>query len=457
MLYSTYRPQTFKEVVGQENNILTLKEQCKTKKFDSAYLFAGHRGTGKTTIARILARTVCCEAPSENGPCNQCKNCRSILEGKTLDCIEMDAASHNSITDIKELIVSAQYMPTILPKKIYIIDEVHNLSAAAFDALLKTIEEPPEHCLFILCTTEMHKIPATIRSRCSIYQFRTISIDVICGRLSFVLTEMGKQYEDDAIKLIAKQADGSMRDALSITEKLMISCEKVTVEHVMKSLCLMDSEVALQIMRSIVNGDGRQAILMLQRICEEGKNLVQLVEHILQCCTDGIVLSASSGIAALYNTKEYQDALYEIISSCQIEVLFWYVEQFSILREKIRNSLNPYMDVLVYLIKCCNIKLPQSNTAVLLQRISVLEEKILSHECGSVHKEDSDKIELNDNIVNDSDDSFHTGSDMDENPFTVDTETFENEQAGLVPAQDVKEETDDGIDDYILSLLGGHL
>ena len=156
----------------------------------------------------------------------------------------MYAASHHSITDIKELNVSALYMPTILPKNIYIIDEVHNLSAAAFDALLKTAEEPPEHCLFILCTTEMHKIPATIRSRCSIYQFRTISIDVICGRLSFVLTEMGKQYEDDAIKLIAKQADGSMRDALSITEKLMISCEKVTVEHVMKSLCLMDSEVA---------------------------------------------------------------------------------------------------------------------------------------------------------------------------------------------------------------------
>ena len=456
MLYSTYRPHTFKEVVGQESNIITLKEQCKTKKFDSAYLFAGHRGTGKTTIARILARTVCCEASNENGPCNQCQNCQSILEGKTLDCIELDAASHNSITDIKELIVSAQYMPTILPKKIYIIDEVHNLSAAAFDALLKTIEEPPEHCLFILCTTEMHKIPATIRSRCSIYQFRTISIDAICGRLSFVLTETGKQYEEDAIKLIAKQADGSMRDALSIAEKLIISCEKVTAEHVMKSLCLMDSEASLQMIRSIVKGDGWQAILLLQGISEEGKNLVQLVDNILQCCTDGIVLHASSGTAAIYNTKEYQDTLREIIDSCQIELLFWYVEQFSVLREKIRNSLNPYMDILVYLIKCCNIKLPQNDTAIMLQRINALEEKLMNtHDCCSGHIKDADKTELNENTVNYPDDSFC--SNMEGNPFTEDTEIPAEEQKDSVSAQEVKEETDDGMDDYILSLLGGHL
>lgn len=456
MLYSTYRPHTFKEVVGQESNIITLKEQCKTKKFDSAYLFAGHRGTGKTTIARILARTVCCEASNENGPCNQCQNCQSILEGKTLDCIELDAASHNSITDIKELIVSAQYMPTILPKKIYIIDEVHNLSAAAFDALLKTIEEPPEHCLFILCTTEMHKIPATIRSRCSIYQFRTISIDAICGRLSFVLTETGKQYEEDAIKLIAKQADGSMRDALSIAEKLIISCEKVTAEHVMKSLCLMDSEASLQMIRSIVKGDGRQAILLLQGISEEGKNLVQLVDNILQCCTDGIVLHASSGTAAIYNTKEYQDTLREIIDSCQIELLFWYVEQFSVLREKIRNSLNPYMDILVYLIKCCNIKLPQNDTAIMLQRINALEEKLMNtHDCCSGHIKDADKTELNENTVNHPDDSFC--SNMEGNPFTEDTEIPAEEQKDSVSAQEVKEETDDRMDDYILSLLGGHL
>lgn len=247
-----------------------------------------------------------------------------------------------------------------------------------------------------------------------------------------------------------------MRDALSIAEKLIISCEKVTAEHVMKSLCLMDSEASLQMIRSIVKGDGRQAILLLQGISEEGKNLVQLVDNILQCCTDGIVLHASSGTAAIYNTKEYQDTLREIIDSCQIELLFWYVEQFSVLREKIRNSLNPYMDILVYLIKCCNIKLPQNDTAIMLQRINALEEKLMNtHDCCSGHIKDADKTELNENTVNHPDDSFC--SNMEGNPFTEDTEIPAEEQKDSVSAQEVKEETDDGMDDYILSLLGGHL
>ena len=195
---------------------------------------------------------------------------------------------------------------------------------------------------------------------------------------------------------------------------------------------------------------------MLQGISEEGKNLVQLVDNILQCCTDGIVLHASSGTAAIYNTKEYQDTLREIIDSCQIELLFWYVEQFSVLREKIRNSLNPYMDILVYLIKCCNIKLPQNDTAIMLQRINALEEKLMNtHDCCSGHIKDADKTELNENTVNHPDDSFC--SNMEGNPFTEDTEIPAEEQKDSVSAQEVKEETDDGMDDYILSLLGGHL
>lgn len=479
MLYSTYRPQTFHEVAGQENNIKTLKEQCRSRKYDSAYLFAGHRGTGKTTIARILSRTVCCENPSEEGPCNKCKNCRSILDSKTLDCIELDAASHNSISDIKELIVSTKYLPTTLPKKIYIIDEVHNLSTAAFDALLKTIEEPPEHCLFILCTTEIHKIPATIRSRCSIYQFSSLSIETICSRLIFVLKELGKQYEEDALKLIAKQADGSMRDALSIMEKLIISCEEVTVEHVTDSLCLMDNDICLHIIQSIVERDGSQAILLLRKIYEEGKNLSQLVDNLLQCFADGIVLYTSSGNATIYNTQEYSTSLYEMIRSCQIEVLFWYVDQFSILREKIRNSLNPYMDILIYIVKCCNLKLFQDNVSLLLARISAVEEKMQkSQYCIP----DTDKIEKGsdeslttddmqtqnkqetdcavtslDNSEHDSEFESLDGTAPFDTNLDESTSSASNEESDDILTESAEEENGDSVDDYILSLLGGHL
>jgi len=396
MLYSTYRPQTFKEVSGQEQNLVTLREQAKTKNYDSAYIFAGHRGTGKTTLARILSRVICCESPTADGPCNQCVNCNSMLKDTTLDCIELDAASHNSINDIKELIASTKYTPTVLPKKIYIIDEVHNLSGSAFDALLKTIEEPPKHCIFILCTTELHKIPATIRSRCSIYQFNALSTGTIRGRLTYVLQELQKEYDEDAVNLIARQADGSMRDALSIMEKLMISCSRLTVEHVKKCLCLMDDEVSLEMLSAVIKNDSVCAIRLLWKIYEEGKSLSLLVDNILHCLVDGIVLYISSGETALHRSDEhlketshiscpsdyelrpsgYQFQLYQIVRDCRTEQLYWYVEQFSILREKIRDSLNPYMDVLIYIIKCCTPKLLRDSESSLLARISELEQSV---------------------------------------------------------------------------------
>lgn len=417
MLYTTYRPKTLSQVVGQEETILTLKEQIKANHFDSAYLFAGHRGSGKTTIARILARTICCENPNENGPCNICKNCKSIMENGSLDCIELDAASNNSISDIKELINSTLYLPSVLKKKIYIIDEVHNLSTAAFDALLKTIEEPPEYCVFILCTTELHKIPATIRSRCSIYQFIALSVKTIHDRLVYVLNKIGKEYDDEAVNMIAKQSDGSMRDALSITEKLIISCNRLTEEHVKRSLCLIDDEITLCIIKYLINSDSKQAISLLQQIYEEGRNLSQLVDNIIQGITDGIILFTSDNKAEIYQSDEYREKLYEYVKNSSLELLFWFIDQLSILREQIRNSMNPYMDVILYIMKCCNPKLLDDSKNMLLSRISHLENKILELQTNmqkdslneSVILQDTDshviekKVEVNENNIEEED------------------------------------------------------
>lgn len=367
---------TLKEVVGQDNNLLTLKQQIKSKKYDHAYLFAGYRGTGKTSIARILARAINCESPTEDGPCNNCNHCKSILENTTMDFVELDAASHNSINDIKDIVDSTKYIPTHLDKKVYIIDEVHNLSSSAFDALLKTIEEPPEHCIFILCTTELHKIPSTIRSRCTIYQFQTMSIEVIVSRLSYIMKEINKEYEELALSMIAKQADGSMRDALSIAEKLIISCDKLTVEHLKNSLGLMDEEISLSLLSSVIAMDTGTAIKQVQEVKESGKNMSYFVDNIIEGITDGILLYTSDGKANIYNTESYCTSLYEIVIKSSISMLFWYVDTFSILREQIRNSLNPYMDIMLCVIKCCNPKLFSDQMLAINERITAIEEKL---------------------------------------------------------------------------------
>lgn len=383
MLYSTYRPLNFKEVVGQDNNLLTIREQVKKKKFDSAYLFAGHRGTGKTTIARILARAINCDNANEDGPCNTCNVCTSMLKNATLDFIELDAASHNSINDIKELVASTKYLPSTLKKKIYIIDEVHNLSTSAFDALLKTIEEPPEHCIFILCTTELHKIPATIKSRCSIYQFSAISIEIMHDRLMHVMNDIKKSYEDTALNMIAKHADGSMRDALSIAEKIIISCDKLTAEHVKKSLCILDDELSLKIIRAICEENGKDTINLIHAAYEEGKNLSYLTDNLLETLTDAVLLLATQGKAEIYNSETYKNELYDIVKDKPFDIVFWYIDQISILREKIRNSLNPYMETQIYLIRCANPKLLNDSMKDVLRRINELEGKMQSIENGT--------------------------------------------------------------------------
>ena len=218
-LYRKWRPSRFEDVRGQEHIVRTLKNQIEAGRIGHAYLFCGTRGTGKTSVAKILARAVNCEHPVNGSPCNECAACRSILDGTSVDVAEIDAASNNGVDNIREIREQVQYSPTQGKYRVYIIDEVHMLSAGAFNALLKTLEEPPSYVIFILATTEVNKIPITVLSRCQRYDFRRIGNDVIAAQVDALLKAEGVAAEEDAVRYVAKAADGSMRDALSLLEQ----------------------------------------------------------------------------------------------------------------------------------------------------------------------------------------------------------------------------------------------
>lgn len=216
-LYRKFRPDNFKDVKGQDHIVTTLKNQIKSGRIGHAYLFTGTRGTGKTSVAKLFAKTVNCENPSDGNPCNECSLCKGIAAGTSMNVIEIDAALNNGVENVREIVEEVRYSPTEGKYKVYIIDEVHMLSTGAFNALLKTIEEPPSYVIFILATTEVHKIPVTILSRCQRYDFKRISIDIIADRLRELMDEEKIEIEDKALKYIARVADGSLRDALKFT------------------------------------------------------------------------------------------------------------------------------------------------------------------------------------------------------------------------------------------------
>lgn len=237
-LYRKFRPQEFEDVKGQDHIVTTLKNQIKADRIGHAYLFCGTRGTGKTTIAKIFAKAVNCEHPVDGSPCGECPTCKAIAAGSSMNVIEIDAASNNGVDNIRQIREEVEYRPTEGKYKVYIIDEVHMLSIGAFNALLKTLEEPPSYVIFILATTEAHKIPITILSRCQRYDFRRISIDTIAGRLTDLMEKEQVNVEERAIRYIAKAADGSMRDALSLLDQCIAFYlgQELTYEKVLEKI-----------------------------------------------------------------------------------------------------------------------------------------------------------------------------------------------------------------------------
>ena len=331
-LYRKYRPQTFDDVIGQLAVTQTLKTQLMTDKMSHAYLFTGSRGTGKTSCAKILAKAVNCLNPENGNPCNRCSACRSIDDGSCMDVLEIDAASNNGVDNVRDLRDDAIYTPSQVKKRVYIIDEVHMLSISAFNALLKIIEEPPEHLLFILATTELHKVPATILSRCQRFSFRRISQEDIAGRLQYVAYQENIDMDESAARVLARLADGGMRDGLSLLDQVASATTgELTAERVYACLGIAGERRSAEMMSYIAEHDTRKALALFNRLYTEGKDLAAMLDELASMSRDLLIMKTApgSGITMLSGvaSDEEVSALAECFSGAELVRMITQLQQ----------------------------------------------------------------------------------------------------------------------------------
>lgn len=377
-LYRKFRPQTFEEVRGQDPIVATLKNQIKADRIGHAYLFCGTRGTGKTSIAKIFAKAVNCEHPVDGSPCGECASCRAIADGSSMNVVEMDAASNNGVDDVRSLKEQVSYPPTEGRYRVFIIDEAHMLSINAFNALLKTIEEPPSYVIFILATTEVNKIPITILSRCQRYDFRRISTPVITQQLKD-LTEAEKvEAEPKALSYIAKKADGSMRDALSLLDQCIAFYlgQPLTYEHVLDVLGAMETETFHTLFGYIRDGDVSGALDIVNEVVLQGKDLDQFVTELLDYLRSLLLVKSGADVEELLQTSDEGMAqLREDAEGVEEEELLRWIRIFSDLANRIRYSSTKRVLVEVALIKLCKPQMERSYDS-LLERMDRMEERL---------------------------------------------------------------------------------
>lgn len=377
-LYRKFRPDTFEEVKGQEHIVTTLKNQIQAERIGHAFLFCGTRGTGKTTVAKILARAVNCEHPVNGSPCNECAACKAIRSGTSMNVIEIDAASNNGVDNIREIREEVAYRPTEGKYKVYIIDEVHMLSTGAFNALLKTLEEPPSYVIFILATTEAHKIPVTILSRCQRYDFRRISIDTIAGRLRELMNKESVQAEEKALRYVAKAADGSMRDALSLLDQCIAFYmgQELTYDKVLEVLGTVDTEVFSRLLRQVLAGNVTGCIYILEELLVNGKELTQFVADFTWYMRNLLLVQTSDNAEEVLDvSSENLQALKEESKMVNTDTLMRYIRVFSELSNQLRYSTQKRVMVEIGLIKLCKPVMETGMDSV-LDRIRILEEKM---------------------------------------------------------------------------------
>ncbi len=376
-LYRKWRPRSFDEVVGQEHITRTLARQVADGRLSHAYLFTGTRGTGKTTCAKILARAVNCEHPVNGSPCNQCPSCRGIESGSILDVLELDAASNNKVDDIRAILEEAVYTPATVKKRVYIVDEVHMLSAQAFNALLQILEEPPEHLMFILATTELNKVPATIKSRCQQFAFKRIHAEQLAGRLDYVAKQEGIDLTDEGAALIARLADGGLRDGLSLLDQCSAVGEgPVDEERVLSTLGLVGNIETAALLEDAANGDTAAALERLGRLYAGGKEMSALAGEMSALVRDLLVRRTAPRAGGALLSGGFDDAtLKRLASRFELPRLVQMLTLIQKTAADLARSANRRTDMELCLVALCDPTLDGS-PAGLTARIARLEQGI---------------------------------------------------------------------------------
>lgn len=372
-LYRRFRPVVFEDVVGQGSIVTTLKNQIKTSKISHAYLFSGTRGTGKTSTAKIFARAVNCLSPVDENPCNKCEVCRGIMTENIMDVLEIDAASNNGVDHIREIRENVKYPPSKGKYKVYIIDEVHMLSGGAFNALLKTLEEPPSHVIFILATTEPHKLPATILSRCQRFDFKPVKLPEIVGLLTRICQATEISFEEKALRVIAQNGKGSLRDSLSILEQCMgFSKGNLTYNEVINTLGLTDEEVLYQLAQAIKQRNPGGALEMIQSLIAEGKDVQLLIKDLINHFRQLLMLKLKVESDSFFCAGEIQEMLTEQSGQFTEEELTRCIYQLSDAEGKAKYAAQPQIILEVVIVTLCRPETENSLEALSL-RIDALE------------------------------------------------------------------------------------
>ncbi len=373
-LYRKYRPSRFEDVIGQNHITETLINQLKAGRVGHAYLFTGSRGTGKTTCAKIFARAVNCLSPENGSPCGKCKVCKALADASNIDIMEIDAASNNRVDEVREIRERVKYPPVNGKYKVYIIDEVHMLTDSAFNALLKTLEEPPEFVIFILATTEAHKLPATILSRCMRFDFRLVSQELLAENIKKVFDAEGKAYEEEAVRYIAGAGEGSVRDSLSIADMcLSRSNGKLTLSDVLDVLGAADRGKIRSLTENILKGDAREILLAINELTSFGKSVGRIAKDVLGCARD--LLAIKTGAEALViDTEENLAELRSLAADADVDGLTAVIRLLGSVDSELRYSVSPKIVLETACLRAG--KLADSSADALQARITRLEKQI---------------------------------------------------------------------------------